>query len=96
MKQLITLAIALLATLGTYANTTIDPIKVPAANRSEVNTDQLPTGVMKTLDGAAFTGWTPEAVYLVSGENDSWYEVKFIRGEEQETLKLNQEGGKIE
>jgi hypothetical protein len=98
MKQLIILA--LFATLGTYAHATVeptaDPIKAPAANRAEVNQDQLPVGVQNTLAGASFTGWKPEAVYLVRGEKNSWYEVSFVRGEEQETLKLNEDGGKIE
>ncbi len=97
MKSLI--LTALLLTAGTtYASTDfpVTGIETDATvERSEMQLDELPEGVIRTLDGARFTGWKPLAAYKVKTENASYYEITFVRGEEIEYLKLNEEGGKI-
>jgi|GEM_PF-3109622 len=66
-----------------------------ATEKSQMKFEELPKGVIKTLDGARFTGWKPVVAYKVKAEDINYYEVTFIRGEETETLKLNEDGGKI-
>lgn len=63
--------------------------------RSEVQLEALPEGVIRTLDGARFTGWKPLAAYKVKSGTTNYYEITFVRGDEIEYLKLNEEGGKI-
>jgi hypothetical protein len=57
--------------------------------------DQLPEGVVKTLDGARFTGWKPVLAYKVKESASVCYEITFVRDEEVITLRLNEDGGKI-
>lgn len=101
MKQYIIAALLMTYSAMSHATTepvTIDPVKggLNTTAKTEVKLDELPVGVKKTLDGAGFTGWKPQRVYLVRQDNIAVYEVNFVRGEEQELLKLNEQGGKIE
>lgn len=66
-----------------------------AEEKVAVQTEQLPEGVIKTLDGAKFTGWKPILAYRIQNDTTKYYEITFVRGEEVITLKLNENGGKI-
>jgi hypothetical protein len=100
MKQIITAV--LLFTFGTIGHAatkpeTVDPIKgAGMAAKTEVKLDELPDGVKRTLEGAGFTGWKPQTAYVIQQDKNRVYEVSFVRGEERESLKLNEQGGKIE
>jgi hypothetical protein len=98
MKQIITTVLLTLCISGHAASrpVTVDPVKGVAASRTEMKIDELPDGVKKTLEGAGFTGWKPEAAYAIRQNNATIYWVSFVRGDEHESLKLNEEGGKIE
>lgn len=100
MKSLIIAAYFVTATIFSHAATglmiprsaTDKPITFV---KSQMNLEELPEGVVKTLDGARFTGWKPIVAYLVKTDNTDYYEITFVRGDELETLKLNSAGGKI-
>jgi hypothetical protein len=98
MKQIITVVLLTICTFGHAASrpVVVDPVKGATANKTEMKLDELPAGVRKTLEGASFTGWKPEAAYAIRQDNNTVYIVSFTRGEEHESLKLNEEGGKIE
>jgi len=99
MKQIITAVLLTICISGHAAirPVTVDPVKgIAAANTTEMKLDELPAGVKKTLEGAGFTGWMPEAAFAIRQNDDTVYLVSFVRGNERETLKLNEEGGKIE
>jgi hypothetical protein len=99
MKQILTAVILTICTIGHAAirPVVVDPVKgASAANKTEVKLDELPAGVRKTLEGAGFTGWRPQMAYVIQQDKNVVYEVSFVRGEEHESLKLNEEGGKIE
>lgn len=101
MKKYLIVALIITCSAISHATTapaTIDPVKgvLNAPAKTEMRTDELPLGVKKTLDGAAFTGWRPQQIFRIQQNNATVYEVSFVRGEEQELLKLNEQGGKIE
>jgi hypothetical protein len=98
MKQILTAALLTICISGHAAlrPVTVDPVKGVAAAKTEMKLNELPDGVKKTLEGAGFTGWKPEAAYAVRQNNTTVYLVSFVRGDEHESLKLNEEGGKIE
>jgi len=90
----------LLLTAGTFAHaagiTDRPGIETGTAiEKSQMNLEELPEGVIKTLDGARFTGWKPVVAYKVKAEDMDYYEITFVRGDELEILKLNNNGGKI-
>jgi len=98
MKSFIIAALLLTASTFTHAaGITVKPgIETGAAiEKSQMNLEELPEGVVKTLDGARFTGWKPVVAYKVKEENTEYFEITFVRGDELETLRLNRDGGKI-
>ena len=98
MKSVILTAFLAIATSFAHATGfTATPVTetATAVEKSQVNIEELPEGVIRTLDGARFTGWKPVVAYKVKAEDRSYYEITFVRGDEMETLKLNSEGGKI-